>query len=173
MKEQSKSFLLAAAALVVGIGLVVVGILSWPSDDEEVIAGKLAKLADVIAVTGEENPVMRMARLRNEFEEIFEEDVRVAIVEIGQTPRGRKQLAELGARGTVLYQSLSVSFTGQQTTVDPATKTARTKATAKLMGSRGAGELRQDERDVRIDWSRASGDWLITDVTVRPKEQDD
>lgn len=170
MNGQKRSFFVAVAALVAGIGLVVLGITSWPTDDEEAIANKLAKLSEVVAVVGEENPLMRMTRLRREFEDLFEEDARVSIPEINQTPRGRRQLAELGSRATVLYRSLSVSFTGQETVIDPQAKTARTKATAKLMGSRGANELRRDERKVQVDWSRSSGDWLITDIRVGPRE---
>src|SRR5690606_11073821 len=103
-------------------------------------------------------------------EELFDADARVSIPEIGQSPRGRRQLAELGSRATVLYRSLSVSFAGLETTVDPEAKTARTKATAKLRGSRGGNELRWDERKVHFDWSRSSGDWLITNVRVEPSE---
>lgn len=170
MSDQKRSGLLAAAALVVGVVLVIVGIKSWPSNDEEAIANKLAKLAEVISVTGEENPVMRMTRLRREFEGIFEEDALVSIPEIRQTARGRKELAELGARAPILYRSLTVDFTGQDTVVDPQRRTARTTATAKLEGSRAANDLRWDEREVRFDWSRESGDWLISNVRVTPKE---
>lgn len=170
MNGQKRSVLLAVAALVVGVVLVVVGIKSWPSNDEEAIANKLAKLAEAIAVTEPENPVMRLTRLRREFEEIFEEDARVSIPEIRQSARGRKELAELGSRATVLYRTLTINFTGQDTVVDPQRRTARTTVTAKLEGSRGANDLRWDEREVRFDWSRESGDWLITNVWVKPEE---
>lgn len=158
--------------ILLGIGLVVLGIFSWPSSDEEAIAGKLAKLADAIAVEGEENPVMRMGRLRREFEEIFEDDARVHIPELQRSPRGLRELAELGSRATVLYRMLTVSFAAQETTIEPGAKSARTKAMAKLMGSRG-GDLRRDERRVLFEWKKSGGTWLISDVTVEPPSERD
>lgn len=157
------------AGILLGMGLIVLGINAWPSSDEEAIAAKLSKLEEAIAVEGEENPVMRLGRLRREFEEIFEDDVRVHIPEINQQTRGRRQLADLGARGPVLYSKLTVAFTGQETIVDSANKSAKTTTMAKLAGSRG-GDYRSDERRVRIEWSRASGEWLISDVKVEAGE---
>lgn len=160
---------LMVGGIVLGIGLVLLGIFSWPSSDEEIIATKLAKLGEVIGVEGEENPIMRMARLNREFASLFDDNVRVHIPELNQSVRGRRELAELGARATVLYRTLTVSFSGQSSSIDSAANSARTSATAKLMGSRG-GDLRRDERKVRFQWTKASGEWLIDDVKVEPEE---
>lgn len=156
---------LTLIGILLGLGLVVLGIASWPSSDEEAIAAKLQKLAEVVAIEGEENPVMRTARLRREFAELFEEDALVLIPELQRGARGRRELADLGARGPILYSTLTVDFAGVETIVDSGKKSARTKSLAKLSGTRG-GEIRRDERKLRIEWKKEGGEWLMGEVRV-------
>lgn len=161
---------LAIAGLFLGLVLIVLGIVSFPTDDEEVISAKLDKLAEVIAVDGPENPVMRMARLKGEFSDLFEEDARVSVPEIRRSARGRKELAELGAQATVLYQQLRVDFTAREIRIEEGGKTAHTTSRVKLSGSRASDDDRWGDRRVRFRWSRGSGEWLIDEVRVEERD---
>jgi hypothetical protein len=162
---------LAIAAVVLGLGAVLYAVFAAPSDEEEIRA-QLDRLALVVGVTADEkNPVIRGARLKREFAEIFTEDVAVSIPELTSLRSGRDELAAVGARAGTYFQTADVSISQIDIEIDGAKTRAQVRSVATLTGSRG-GELERDERRVRFEFVQRDGDWLIDAVRVGSRPSD-
>jgi hypothetical protein len=162
---------LAIAAVGLGLAALLYALFARPTHEER-IGRALDRLARVVSSDSEQqNPILRAARLRKEFSEIFSRDVSVNIPELASPLRGRDELAAIGARTTTAYQSVDVEFSKLDIRVDANETRAEVRAVATLTGSRGA--LERDSRRVRFGFSHQAGEWLIDSVSVAASAQDE
>ncbi len=160
---------LAIGGIVVGLGLAGYALLGGSSDEEKIRA-LLDHLAEVVTVTGDENPVMRVGRMRSEFSEIFSKDVRVRIPELTSLSGGRDGLATLAARTGSYFRTAEITLKDVNVELVASGVRARVDCRATLLGDRGQGP-RREERRVRFDLGKDDGDWLIDSVTVSGKDE--
>jgi hypothetical protein len=162
---------LAIAAVALGLGAVLLALFARPTHEER-IRKQLDRLAQVVSAGSDEsNPVLRGARLKREFSELFSADVAVTIPDLGNPVRGRDELAALAARAGMGFQRVEVALSKIDVQVDANETRAQVRSVATVTGTR-AGELERDQRRVRFGFSRQDGEWLIDLVAVgaRPDE---
>jgi len=163
---------LAIGALIAGALLVLWALLAGDTDEEKIVA-RLARLAIAVSVEGgEQNPVFRVARMNQEFSELFTEDVSVSMPEISEARSGREALAALAGRATRHLEAVDVDFEDIAVEMD-ASKGAQVRARAKLDAVRLGGHRERAERDVRFRFVDREGAWLIASVRVEPKAESD
>lgn len=152
-------------------GVAIVFTLSRHSD-EDLIRGQLSRLAKAVRVTagpGESNPLLRVARLRSEFREIFEADVRVTIPELPMAlPTEPVALADSAAQLTVIYRAFDVDFSDVQIKLDDARLTAQVQATANVAATSRDG-LSRDTRPVDFLLRKVDGTWRVSSINVSAK----
>jgi hypothetical protein len=160
---------IAASAVVVGLGLVFYAVFSRQSEEEQ-IQEVLDRLELSVGVSSEpENPVFRLTRLNKEFEELFDDRVRVFIPELTSLRSGRKDLAGLAARAPTWFSTLEIDFTDVK--IQAGKINARVFTSAQLVASRAGRGLERDVRDVEFGFTKSDGSWKIDSVNVTPREE--
>jgi hypothetical protein len=154
-------------ALLLGVVLVGYAIFGRKTDGEQ-IEEQLARLAAVVSIDSEENPLTRGARLNREFNDLFTKDARASVPELSAPVRGRRELVALATRAVASFRSLDVAFDG--TSIEVGNAGAHVKTTAKLNGVRTDGALDRGERQVSLAFLRSDGEWKIDDVGVSEAE---
>ncbi|WP_437765013.1 nuclear transport factor 2 family protein [Sorangium sp. So ce281] len=156
---------LIAAGAVLGAAALLLS----PSEEER-IRDRLTQLENAVRIDdGERNPLVRHGRIRGEFAEIFAKEASARIVEIGDSLRGRDELANAATQAVVVYQTAEVSLGGTEIQVDPAGMTAEVTATATVTGARHGREVRRDELPVVLRLEKIDGEWKIVSATVHPR----
>jgi hypothetical protein len=162
---------LAIGAVVLGLGALLYALFARPTHEERIRA-KLERLALVVTLDREQqNPLLRAARLKKEFSELFTASVAVTIPELASPLTGRDELAALGARAGTEFQSVEVGFSKIEVELDTTETRAQVRSVATLTGTRG-GELEHDRRRVRFGFVRQDGEWLIDLVSVAAPDGD-
>lgn len=161
--------LVAIAAGVLGIGVIGYAVFSEPSDEEQ-IRELLERLETAVVVDGRENLLIRKARIDGEFDEIFDADVRVSIPELTSLKDGRSGLSMVATQAGSYFQTASVDIDDLE--LEVGSIGANVNARASLVATRSGGPER-DDRQVRFELSKSSGDWLITAVEVTPRWEED
>jgi hypothetical protein len=154
-------------ALIAGLALVGYAVFARKTD-EELIEEQLARLAAVMSIDSEENPLARGARLSREFNELFTKDARASVPELSAPVQGRRELVALATRAVASFRSLDVAFSG--TSIDIGNAAADVKTTAKLNGVRADGDLDRGERQVSLRLVRSDGAFLIDSASVSKAE---
>ena len=154
-------------ALVAGIALVGYAIFGRKTDEEQIVE-QLTRLAAVVSIDSEENPLTRGARLNREFNELFTKDARASVPELSTPVSGRRELVALATRAVASFRSLDVEFDG--TSIQVGNAGAHVKTTAKLNGVRTDGDLDRGDRQVSLRFLPADGDWKIDEVSVSEAE---
>jgi hypothetical protein len=104
--------------------------------------------------------------LNDRLPEVVDEDVRVNVSELNLDLRGRKKLAEDGAKAGLLYQQADCDFTNVAIKLDPGGTVATVEAVGVVTATRG-GERKADKRDVHF-LLRKDGTWKIATIDVAP-----
>ncbi|WP_437895716.1 nuclear transport factor 2 family protein [Sorangium sp. So ce124] len=161
---------LALGLIAAGAVLGAAALLLSPSEEER-IRERLAQLEDAVRIDeGERNPLVRHGRIRGEFAEIFAKEASARIAEIGDSLRGRDELANAATQAAVVYQTADVSLGGTEIQIDPAGMTAEVTATATVTGARHGQEVRRDELPVALRLEKIDGEWKIVSATVHPRQ---
>ena len=151
--------------VVIGIAIAVYA-LFFSDSEEDRIRAKLDQLEDAARVSdANTNIVVRTARVKKEFAEVFDKDVRFEIPELTSDESGRDVLVGLAAQAPRMYQTVSVDLGGLDITVDEAGLTAIAQGPATLTGTRG-GQLERDDRTVSLSFDKIEGDWKVVMVSV-------
>jgi hypothetical protein len=155
-----------ATAVLVGLVLLGYALFSSESDEERILA-LVSKLDGSIDVKSGENVILRGARLRPVFEELFDKDASLSLMELGHSATGRPELVKLAAQAPLRYQDLDISIDVGELSVGDvgANLTASVKASEELRGS--------DSRQVSIRLSKVDGDWKIARIVVKPGPRDE
>ena len=160
---------LAAFGVVFAVWLVF-----FRSSDEALIRAKLAKLAVETRVTAEDtstNPIGRFAHVNDAFKTLFDRDVRVSIPEIPGVQSGRKDVAELVTNAPRVVRTFDVDFSAIEIKLDDSKAGALVGTTATINAIEQGGATRSDKRAVDFRFAKIDGDWLITSLTVWPKDE--
>jgi hypothetical protein len=160
------------------LAVIAVAFGSWllffRSSDEALIRAKLAKLAKETRVTAEDtstNPIGRFAHVNDAFKTLFDRDVRVSIPEVPGIQSGRKDLAEAVTNAPRVVRTFEVDFSEIEIKLDDAKAGALVGATATIHAIEQGGVTRDDKRAVDFRFAKTDGDWLITSLTVWPKDE--
>jgi hypothetical protein len=162
-----------ALAALVAILLAAAGYFALRPTDESRIHAQLARLAAAVRVTEADlqtNPIGRFAHVSGVFEELFEPDVRVSIPELTSLQSGRRELAELVAGAPSYVRSFDVDFANVTVKIDDARASALVGAAVKVKAVDREGKSRADRRAVDFRFAKVDGEWIITTLTVWPRD---
>ncbi len=149
-----------------GIGILGYALLSGSSTEDE-IHQRLEELEQAVAVEGEPSHlVLRGARLKEEFSELFAKDVQVRIPELGEVTAGRQQLVELATHAPTRYRKVALDLDDLEIRVDEDATSALAVGEAVLTATRPDGSAERDARTVSLRFDQIDGDWTIVTVTV-------
>ena len=149
------------AAILAGIGLWLFNVF-FPSP-EKVIRKRLQALAEAASFKGNDAPLVKLSRTQ-ELGTFVLPDVSISIEIPGRnvfTINGRDDLLELAGGARFATQGLDVQFVDINITVGPGKETATAELTVK---ARVAGERDLIVTELRFDFRKADGDWLIQRV---------
>jgi len=158
--------------IVLGIAIAVYA-LFFSNSDEDVIRDKLAQLEEAVRISdGNTNIVIRAARVKKEFGEIFEKEVTIEVPELTDASSGRTELVQLAASAPKLWRTASVDLGNLSVDVDHSGTTAVAYGQAVLTATRHSGDLHRDERTVSLRFDKIDGDWRIVHVSVSAGQDD-
>ena len=161
---------LAIGGGALGLALIGYALFAGESDDE-LIQARLTQLEQAVQVDGQENAVMRGARVNKHFKEIFEKDVVVRIPELTSLAKGRQGLSAVATKAGTYFQSAEVDFDDVEIQIDGSKVGALVIASAQLDAVQG-GRPRRDQRRVTLRFSKNDGEWQIASINVAPKGDD-
>jgi phosphoribosylformylglycinamidine synthase len=157
------------AGIVAGVAIATYGLFFSDSEEDE-IRELLDDLEEAVAVREDEkNLLLRAARVKGDFAEIFDKDVHFEIPEMTETVSGRPALVELAAAAPQLWRTAVVDLDGLAIEVDQGKTSAVASGDATLVATRHSGELERDKRTVSLRIDKIEGDWRIVSLSVSPK----
>ena len=158
--------------IAVGVCIAVYA-LFFTSSDEDEIRALLEQLEQSVKVTeGDTNQVLRGARLKREFSEIFIKDVGIEIPELTTISAGRMELVGLATRAPMLYRRATVNLDGLTIEIDSEGLSAAATGDAVLTASRQSGETERDTRDVLLRLDKIDDSWRIVSLTVSTRQDE-
>ncbi|MBM4359413.1 MAG: nuclear transport factor 2 family protein [Deltaproteobacteria bacterium] len=158
--------------LALGVALVVYA-LFFVKTEEERLRERLDALEAAVAIDdARETPLVRDARLRKRFAEIFTKDVALAVPELGATDKGRTALADLAISAQHRLARTSLDLDDLAIRLDESKQHALAVGIAHLVGTEADGTLIRDDRTVSLRLDVIEGEWRIVDVSVSPPTDD-
>jgi hypothetical protein len=153
-------------AVVLGLGIFGYAVF-FGSTDEELIRARLSAFASAVEVkAAEQNVVIRAARIKDAFNEIFVKDVSIEIPELTDLRSGRKELVQVAAQAMSLYRTAWVDVSGLTVNIDKVGQSAVASGAVRLHATRHSGEAELDSRTVSIRLDKIEGHWRIVSVAV-------
>jgi hypothetical protein len=157
-----------AVAVVVGLLSAMAFFFARRQSDDDQLQAQLARLAAAVHVSEGSNPIVRVAHVRSEFSEIFDEPVHASVADIPATlPTTRRELADTAVGLTSYFRTLDASFSEIEIKIDGSKTIAQVAATARLTATGGSSV--RATRPVNLLFYKKDGAWRITSVTVWPK----
>lgn len=155
----------------IGIGLCIfVYAVFFSSSEEDAIRAQLERLQETIEVKGgQHNPVVRGARVKGAFADIFVKEVSIEIPELTSVKAGRMELVGLATQAPTWYRTASADLGGLRVDIDESETSALVTGAVTLSGTRLSGEPVRDTRTVSIRFDKIEGDWRIVGLTVSAK----
>jgi hypothetical protein len=158
--------------ILLGVSIAVYA-LFFSQSEEDRIRELLEKLEEAVAVSPDDtNVVVRAARVRSLFGEIFDKDVRYQIPELEAVSRGRAELAGVAAKAPELWRSATVDLDGLAITVDQAAMGAVAVGPASLNATRHNGTVEIDTRTVSLTLEKVEGEWRVVHMSVSAGENE-
>jgi hypothetical protein len=163
---------LAIAGILAGLALVGYGLVAGETDEEKIRAVLERLEASVETCNQGGNFAVRALRLKGEFSELFEPDVRARIPELGSTHEDREELAALAARSGAYFQDLDLELEQVHVRVDDSERNARVTCVVVLTATRrGQREPRRDQRSVTFNFfNHEEHGWRIASIRAEPRE---
>jgi ketosteroid isomerase-like protein len=115
----------------------------------------------------ETNVLLRTARINGVFKQALEPDVTFTAPELGSVS-GTRALAVLAGEAAVNFGDVTVSVGATDIHVEGGIAHAVSQVT--LTAAR-AGELRREQRNVRFELRRSTGDWRVGAIEVEPTKE--
>jgi hypothetical protein len=146
--------------------------LFFSTSDEDAIRAQLEALQTAVRVTPDDtNIVVRAARTKGAFAEIFIKEVSYEIPELAHaTGGGRTELAMLAANAPQLWREARVDLGALAIDIDQAGMSAVAYGEAHLVATRQGGDLERDSRTVSLRFDKIDDDWRIVSLSASPKE---
>jgi ketosteroid isomerase-like protein len=136
--------------------------------DEDKILARLKEVARAVETRSDEtNVVLRTARINGVFKDAMDPNVTFSAPELGSEV-GTLALAKLAGQAAVNFGDLTLSVGATDIHVEGAVAHAVSQTT--LTAARG-GELRRDQRNVRVELRHAGSDWRIAAIEVEPTKE--
>ena len=158
-------------AIAVGVGILIY-VVFFGTSDEDAIRERLDLLEDAIEVKGsQENVVIRGARMKDTFSDLFVKEVTIRIPELTKVRTGRMELVGLATRAPSWYRTAAVDLGGLRIDVDEQGMSAHVSGAATLRATRLTGEPAGDTRTVSIRCDKIEGDWKIVSLSVSAKDE--
>ena len=152
----------------VAASLALLAYVVFGGSDEDKVLARLREVARAVETRSDEtNPLLRTARINGVFKEALEPDVTFTAPELGSVS-GARALAVLAAEASANFGDVTLSVGATDIHVEGAVAHAVSQVT--LTGARG-GELRREQRNVRFELRRTSGDWRIGAIEVEPTKE--
>ena len=152
----------------VAASLALLAYVVFGGSDEDKVLARLKEVARAVETRADEtNVLLRTARLNGVFKEALEPDVTFTAPELGSVS-GRHALAVLAGGTPVNFGAVTVSVGATDIHVEGAVAHAVSEVT--LTAARG-GELRREQRSVRFELRRSSGDWRIGAIDVEARKE--
>lgn len=156
----------------IAAGLLIAGwALFFRASEEDRIRQKLEQLEDAVAVHGAENHLLRLARIKKAFSEIFDQGVVIRIPELTGVESGRNELVGLATNAVQLYERATVDLDGLHIVVEKTNTSAMASGEATLDAVRHGGEIARDTRTVALRFDKIEGDWRIVNISASPKQR--
>ncbi len=156
--------------IVLGISIAVYA-LFFSDSEEDLIRARLEQLEVATKVKSSGgNLVIRAARVRKAFSEIFIKDVSFQIPELSSIGSGRNKLVALAANAPRRYQSAAIDLDGLEIKIDEPQTSAIAFGEATLSATRRGGQLERDTRTVSLRLDKIDGEWRIVSVSVSAKD---
>jgi hypothetical protein len=156
------------ALALVAVSAAVLAYVVWGGSDEDKILARLKELAHALETRPDETNVLaRTARINGVFKEALEPNVTFSAPELPGTT-GIRPLALLAGQAPESFGDVTVSVGATDIHVEGALAHAVSQVT--LTGARG-GELRREQRNVRIELRRAGTDWRVGAIEVEPQKE--
>ena len=163
---------LAIAGAVLGAVTILYAVMSAETDEEK-LQGVLNRLEAAVQVApGGSTGPMRLARLNQEFEEIFDASLTYKIPELLSRGSTRGTLAKLATHAANAYASMDIDLSDSEIVLMP-TGTFLSATVSTRAGVTVTRHGRRPQRTVRrVTWSfdESDGDWKITRFRVYPLE---
>ena len=155
----------------IAVGLLIaVYALFFSSSDEDLIRARLDQIEDAVKVSGDgTNLVLRAARVKKEFSEIFVKEVSFEIPELSSSGGARQELVALAASAPRLYSTATVDLGGLAVEIDDAGMSAVAFGEATIRGTQLSGEPQRDSRTVSLRFDKIDGDWRVVSLSVSPR----
>lgn len=148
--------------------LIAVYALFFAQNAEDAIRDQLDRLEAAVAVEPGTQPVIRAARVKGAFKELFVKEVTFDVPELDGSDQGRDELVGLAAAAPRLFQQAHVDLDGLAVQLAADEKSAIAVGEAVIVGARHGAAVRRDTRTVSIRFDEVEGDWLIVSLSVSP-----
>ena len=155
--------------VVAGVVIAIYAIF-FGSTDEDRIRELLERLERAVAVHSDEtNVIVRGARVRKAFKEIFSKDVRFQVPDFQSAGQSRRALVGLATQAPRLYRNATVDLGGLSVKVDEKGESSTAFGQAVVVGVRQNGTAERDSRTISLRLDKMDGDWRIVQVDVSPR----
>lgn len=156
--------------IALGLAIAIYALFFSESDEDEIRA-LLERLEVAARVSSDDtNLVVRAARIKGEFAEIFTKEVTFDIPELSSMNAGRAELTGLAAKAPQLWQTATIDLDDLNIAVNDEALGAVAVGNAVLDATRLNGQLERDDRKVSISLEKIEGKWQIVAVTVSAKD---
>lgn len=138
----------------------------WWTSDERVIRSRLRDIAAIVSVPARDSDLGRITRVA-QLRHYLADDIRISAGSEAIVSR-ELVLAAFG-RWTPFQGGVTVEFVDVHVAVNPDRLGANVDLTARMTGgSPQGGEPTVDAQEVRLDWRRADGEWVVSEARTEP-----
>ncbi len=156
--------------IVLGLCLAVYA-LFFAASEEDRIRQRLDQLEAATRVhAGGGNLVIRAARVRKAFSEIFIKDVSFEIPELSSIGSGRVKLVGLAANAPRRYSTAVIDLAALTIKIDEPQMSAIAFGEATLTATRLGGQVERDTRTVSLRLDKIDKEWRVVSVSLSAKE---
>lgn len=148
----------AAAVLLVGLLIVF-----WRGRDARAIHRRLDELRELVSKDGEEKPLAQLAQTR-EVIEYFTPDAPIIVGSPLPALQGRQEIAALFHQARAVFRTIDVKIRDRALQIAADKLGATMDMTAEVVAE-GLGETVREVREIRTNWVKQDGDWLISEVS--------
>jgi len=153
--------------IALGVALAVYALFFAQSSEDE-IRDRLDRLEAALALEPETQTVIRAARIKGAFKDLFVKEVTFDVPELDGSDQGRNELVSLAASAPKVFQQAHVDLDGLTVDVAEDDKSAIAVGEAVLIGAQHGQAVRRSTRTVSIRFDEIEGAWLIVSLSVSP-----
>ena len=150
----------------IGVGLILYALLARQSDAER-IAGVLRELCEAVSFDRPPARLQRGLRLKNTFEKLLTERVRIDIADLGTSRQGREEALSLAMQASEVANSLRISLVDSEITVDSSARSASADAVVALDAKPRGAEPAREKRAVHVELVAEGKKWRVAGIEVR------